>query len=138
MDLDGNIFDEEWLRSSHTLHTEIDPSLRSLTACIMRNGELAAAPRTLKRWKDQGIHLPPTVTDRLDVPHNKGNFSITRTPYDVTREKLNERVTFDKDFGEWMPATDKVCRTRGGRNATLNGHASSNHTLCLGGCILGE
>jgi hypothetical protein len=116
MDLDGNVFDEEWMRSAHTLHTEVDPSLRSLMTCLMRNGELAAAPRPLKRWK---VAVQQRSTDPLPAvdndqrpqsshPANGGSFDYSRHPTRDSCESPEASAVGGKDYGQWIAGTELV------------------------------
>ena len=58
LDLDSN-FDDEWLRPAHTLHTEMDPSIRSIASCVLRNGELSMVPQNVRRWEHGGSWAAP-------------------------------------------------------------------------------
>jgi len=42
--LEGNFMEDAWLKPAHTLHTEVDPSIRSIASSVLRNGEMATAP----------------------------------------------------------------------------------------------
>lgn len=92
LDLESNTMDDEWFRPAHSLHTEQDPSIRSIASNILRNAHLhqVNGVNTIgSRYWDTGAGVPGMVI----TSGNKGDQVGARRERRAAKRLENDRLS---------------------------------------------